>query len=311
MQMPFQLTILGSSSATPTSERYPTAQVLNVLERFFLIDCGEGTQHQIRRNRINFQKISHILISHLHGDHFFGLIGLISSMSLLGRKNDLHIYAHSELQRYTRFQLEFLGMTDPGFRLCFHPLNFKKTQLIFEDKKLIISSFPLKHRIPCCGFRFDEKPREPNIIKEQIPRYGIPIRDIKRIKDGDDFITGSGELIPNSELVIPAQAPRSFAYCSDTAYSEEIVDQIKGSDLLYHEATFAESEQQVAATTFHSTAKQAAGIAKMASAGKLLIGHFSARYKSLDQLLSEAREVFPETYIVRENETYPVESGKK
>ncbi len=306
MQMPFQLTILGSSSATPTSERYPTAQVLNVLERFFLIDCGEGTQHQIRKNRINFLKINHILISHLHGDHFFGLIGLISSLSLLGRKNDLHIYAHSELQRYTRFQLEFLEMSDTGFRICFHPLNFKKPQLIFEDKKLTIRSFPLKHRIPCCGFRFDEKPRESNIIKEQILKYGIPIRDIKRIKAGEDFITGSGKVIPNSELVIPAPAPRSFAYCSDTAYSEEIIDHIKGSDLLYHEATFAESEQQVAKETFHSTAKQAAQIAEMASVKKLLIGHFSARYKRLDQLLSEAREIFPETYAVIENETYPV-----
>jgi len=307
MQMPFQLTILGSSSATPTSQRYPTAQVLNVLERFFLIDCGEGTQHQIRKNRISFARISHILISHLHGDHFFGLIGLISSQYLLGRKNDLHIYAHSELQRYTQFQLDFLGMGDPGFRLLFHPLNFKKPQLIFEDQKLSVTSFPLKHRIDCCGFRFDEKPRQPNMIQEQITRYRIPIRDIKRIKEGEDFVTEAGELIPNCRLVIPAPKPRSYAYCSDTAYSETIVDFIRDADLLYHEATFAEAEKKVAEETLHSTSSQAARIALMANAKKLLIGHFSARYKTPDVLLAEARIVFPETYAVCENETYSVE----
>jgi ribonuclease Z len=302
----FQLTILGSSSATPTSQRYPTAQVLHVPGRSFLIDCGEGTQHQIRINKINFTRISHVLISHLHGDHFFGLIGLISSQVLLGRKNDLHIYAHSELQRYTRFQLDFLEMGDPGFRLFFHPLNFKKPQLIFENEKMSISSFPLKHRIPCCGFRFDEKPLLPNLIKEQIKKFQIPIRDMKHIKAGEDFMTATGEIIHNNQLVMPPKKPRSYAYCSDTAYSKKVAAAVNDVDLLYHEATFAESERKIASETFHSTGVQAARIAKLANARKLLIGHFSARYKTTDIILSEARTIFPETYAVSDNETYSI-----
>ncbi|MGV8094818.1 MAG: ribonuclease Z [Mangrovibacterium sp.] len=304
-ELKFYLTILGSSSATPTSQRYPTAQALHMPGRSFLIDCGEGTQHQIRKNKINFSRISHVFISHLHGDHFFGLIGLISSLVLLGRKNDLHIYAHSELQRYTRFQLDFLEM-DLGFKLFFHPLNFKRTQLIFEDNKLSISSFPLNHRIPCCGFRFDEKTLPPNLIKEQIKKFQIPISNMKRIKAGEDFITTSGEIIPNCQLVTPAKKPRSYAYCSDTAYSEAVAEAVKGVDLLYHEATFAESEKQLAEVTFHSTGIQAACIAQRANVSKLLIGHFSGRYKTTDEILSQARSVFPETYAVNDNETYDI-----
>jgi ribonuclease Z len=304
MQMPFNLTILGSSSAMPTSERYPTAQVLNALGRFFLIDCGEGTQHQLRKNRINYSKITHIFISHLHGDHFFGLIGLISTLSLQGRRGELHIYAHSELQRYTKFQLEFLGMDEPGFSIIFHPLNFKKPQVILEDKKLKVTSFPLKHRVACCGFRFDEKPKEANIIKEKIKRYNIPIREIKNIKAGADFVTENGELIPNKELVIPAPHPRSYAFCSDTAYSEAMIPEIASVDLLYHEATFAENEAMVAAETFHSTGKEAARIAQKAQAGKLLIGHFSSRYKKPAIILEEAKTIFPNTEIADENSTF-------
>lgn len=305
--MPFQLTILGSSSATPTSQRYPTAQALHVPGRSFLIDCGEGTQNQIRKNKINFSRIGHVFISHLHGDHFFGLIGLLSSQVLLGRRNDLHIFAHSELQRYTRFQLDFLEMGDPGFKIVFHPLNFKKTQLIYEDDKLKISSFPLKHRVPCCGFRFDEKPLPPNLIKEQIKKYRIPVSDLKRIKTGEDFISESGEIISNSRLVTPPRKSRSYAYCSDTAYSEKTVQAVENVDLLYHEATFAESEKLVAAETFHATGMQAARIARLANAKKLLIGHFSGRYKTIDVLLAEARSIFPETYAVSDNEVYNIE----
>jgi len=303
--MLFELTILGSSSATPTSQRYPTAQALHVPGRSFLIDCGEGTQHQIRKNKINFSRISHIFISHLHGDHFFGLIGLIASLVLLGRKNDLHIYAHSELQRYTKFQLDFLEM-NLGFKLFFHPLNFKKPQVIFEDHKLSVSSFPLTHRIPCCGFRFDEKPAQPNLIKAQIKKYQIPIADMKHIKAGEDFTTPGGEIIPNNLLVTPARHPRSYAYCSDTAYSEKIAEAVKNVDLLYHEATFAEADLKTAAETFHSTGMQAAQTAKMANAKKLLIGHFSGRYKTTDDILSEARSVFPETYVVTDNDVYDI-----
>lgn len=305
MQMPFQLTILGSSSATPTSQRYPTAQVLRVPGRSFLIDCGEGTQHQIRKNKINFSRIGHIFISHLHGDHFFGLIGLISSCVLLGRKSDLHIYAHSELQRYTRFQLDFLEM-ETGFKLLFHPLNFKKPQLIFEDHRLSVTSFPLIHRVPCCGFRFDEKPLPPNLIKEQLKKYQVPIGSMKGIKAGENFVTAGGEIIPNQILVNPARKPRSYAYCSDTAYSEKVAEVVKDADLLYHEATFAESDRKTAEETCHSTGMQAAQIAKLANAKRLLIGHFSGRYKSTDEILSEARAVFPATYVVNDNDVFDI-----
>lgn len=307
MQLPFQLTILGSSSAVPTSQRYPTAQVLNALGRFFLIDCGEGTQHQLRKNKISFGKINHIFISHLHGDHIFGLIGLISTQTLLGRKTDLHIYANSELQKFIQFQLDFLGVEDPGFRLVFHPLNFKKEQLIFEDKRMTVTSFPLNHRIPCNGFLFREKAKEPNIIKEQIKKYDIPIREIKHIKAGADFTTSDGKLIKNEDLTILATKARSYAFCSDTAYFEKIVHVVKGVDLLYHEATFTDSEKEVAQMTFHSTAKDAAQIAKLAGVGKLLIGHFSARYKHPEMILEEARSIFPETYAVYEDEQYSLE----
>ena len=306
MQMPFQLTILGSSSAMPTSKRYPTAQVLNVLGRFFLIDCGEGTQHQLRKNKIGFGRLNHILISHLHGDHFFGLIGFISTQILLGRTNDLHIFAHSELQRYIQFQIDFLKIQDLGFRLVFHPLNFKKEQVILDDEKLTITSFPLNHRIQCCGFLFEEKEKEANIKKGQLKKYQIPIRDIKNIKAGADFVTEEGEIISNKKLVIPPQKPRSYAFCSDTAYHEKIIPIIQDVDLLYHEATFADSEQALAKTTFHSTGKEAAQIAKKANAGKLLIGHFSARYKEPQVILDEARSIFPETYAISEDEVYEV-----
>ncbi|MGQ7869269.1 ribonuclease Z [Sunxiuqinia sp. sy24] len=306
MQMPFQLTILGSSSAMPTSSRYPTAQVLNVLGRFFLIDCGEGTQHQIRKNKVGFGRLDHVFISHLHGDHFFGLIGFISTQVLLGRTKDLHIYAHSELQRYTQFQLDFLGMDELGFRLVFHPLNFKKPQLILDDEKLSITSFPLNHRIPCCGFLFREKAKEPNIKKGQLKKYQIPIREIKNIKTGADFTTEQGEIIPNKNLVTPAPTPRSFAFCSDTAYHEQILPVIEGVDLLYHEATFAESEKEMAKTTFHSTGKEAALIAQKARVGQLLVGHFSARYKQVDSILEEAKSIFANTHAIAEGEVYPI-----
>ncbi len=307
MHLPFQLTVLGSSSAMPTSSRYPTAQVLNVLGRFFLIDCGEGTQHQIRKLRVGFSKLNHILISHLHGDHFFGLIGYLSTQILLGRTSDLYIYAHSELQRYIQFQLEFLGIREMDYKLVFHPLNFRKEQLIYEDEKVSITSFPLKHRIQCCGFFFKEKEREANIKKGQIKKYDIPIKKIKNIKKGADFVTENGEIIKNAKLVTPPPKPRSFAFCSDTIYSESFIETIKDVDLLYHEATFAEIDKKLAKDTFHSTGKEAAQVAKLANAKKLLIGHFSARYKKPQLILDEAREIFKETYAAEDGETYTVE----
>lgn len=289
--MAFELTILGSSSALPTSERYPTAQVLNASGRFFLIDCGEGTQIQIRRQKIAFGKIRHIFISHLHGDHYYGLIGLISTFNLLGIKNDLHIYSPSQLKEILQPQLNLLK-AGLQFNIIFHPLNFKKPELIFEDKVIEVISFPLKHSINCCGFLFREKIKERNIKKEYIQEFNIPIAQIRAIKQGADFETENGKIIPNEQLTTPPPPPVSYAFCSDTAFHPPVVETIKEVSTLYHEATFTEEMKEWAVKTYHSTALDAAKIAKMANAGKLIIGHFSSRYKTTDQFLKEAQSEF-------------------
>ena len=303
--MTFELTILGSSSAVPTSERYPTAQVLNMLGRFFLIDCGEGTQIQIRRQKIGFGKITRIFISHLHGDHYYGLIGLISTFNLLGLKKDIHVYSPSQLKDIIQPQLDFLK-GDLQFNVIFHPLNFKKPQLIFEDKKVEVVSFPLKHSINCCGFLFREKEKEANIKKECIQQFNIPIAQIVKIKQGAGFITEKGETIPHEVLTTPPPPPLSYAFCSDTAFHPPIVEVIKGVNLLYHEATFTEELRDWADKTYHSTALDAAKIAQMAHAGKLIIGHFSSRYKTTEPFLTEAKTVFPNTEDVVDGRTYVI-----
>ena len=306
----FELIILGTSSALPTSNRYPTSQVLHVHGRFFLIDCGEGTQTQMRKYKIGLSKINHIFITHLHGDHIFGLIGLISTMTLLGRINDLHIFAHSELQKYLSFQLQFLYYEGISFKIIYHPLNFKKEQKIFEDSKVIVFSFPLVHRIPTCGFRFEEKPPLPNLIAAKIEEYQIPIRDRQRIKEGEDFTTSSGQLIPHSELTINKHPARSFAFCSDTRYDESYIESVRNVNLLYHEATFADDNSNLAKSTFHSTGKDAASVAQKAQVGKLIIGHFSARYKDHTVILKEAQAVFPNTLAIAEGDVIRIENGQ-
>jgi ribonuclease Z len=303
--MPFELTILGSSSALPTSERYPTAQVLNVLGRFFLIDCGEGTQIQIRRQKIGFSKIKHIFISHLHGDHYFGLIGLISSMNLLGIKGDIHIYSPSELKNLIQAQLDFIK-GDMKINLIFHPLNFKKPQKIYSDKRVEVFSFPVKHSISTCGFLFKEIQKQANIKKEVIVEFNIPIAQIKNIKAGNDFVTQQGKIIPNEKLTTPPPHPRSYAFCTDTAYYEPIVDIIKGVDLLYHESTFLEELRDFATKTKHSTACDAAKIAKLAKVKKLIIGHFSARFNDVTLFEKEAQTIFKNTVAAKDGKTYKI-----
>ena len=303
--MPFELTILGSSSALPTSDKYPTGQIFNVFGRFFLIDCGEGTQIQIRRNKIGFGKINHIFISHLHGDHYYGLIGLISTFNLLGRKHDLHIYSPSELKQLIQPQIDFIK-GDMQFKILFHPLDFKKIRQIYIDKHIEVISFPLLHSIPTCGFLFREIRKQPNIKKELIQYYNISIAEIKNIKAGGNFTTNSGEVIPHETLTTPPPLPRSYAFCTDTAFYPQIVETIKGVDLLYHEATFAEDMKEFANSTLHSTAKEAAEIAKLAGVKKLIIGHFSARYKNKNPFLDEAKQVFENTAIAREGEIHKV-----
>jgi ribonuclease Z len=303
--MLFELTILGSSSAIPTSEKYPTAQVLKTPGRFFLIDCGEGTQIQLRRQKIGFGRIKHIFISHLHGDHFYGLIGLISTFNLLGLKNDIHVYSPSQLKDVIQPQLDFLKGA-MQFKVIFHPLNFKKPEVIYEDRRMEVTSFPLNHSISCCGFLFREKTKEPNIRKEYIQKYNIPVEQIKDIKKGADFITAEGVTIPNHELTTPPPAARSYAFCSDTAYHAPVADVIKGCNLMYHEATFTEELRDWADKTYHSTAMDAAKMAKLAETGKLLIGHFSTRYEDDKPFVDEARTIFPNTEAAVDGTTYPI-----
>jgi len=301
----FELTILGSSSAVPTSKRNLTAHVLNVHERFFLIDCGEGTQIQLRRNKIRFGKINHIFISHLHGDHIFGLFGLISTFNLLNRDKNLHIYAHSELENILTRHIEYFER-NLSFKIIYHHINPKLNEIIFEDSKLTIETIPLKHRVPCCGFLFKEKPHLKNIKKNFIEKYVVPIAQIQKIKEGDDFITESGKIIPNAEITLPQFKQRSYAYCTDTAYYEKIIPIINNVDLLFHESTYANNLKKQAKETFHSTAEQAATIAKKANAAKLLIGHFSARYKDITNLIVEARSVFENTIVAEDGEKYEI-----
>ncbi|MBN2486948.1 MAG: ribonuclease Z [Bacteroidales bacterium] len=303
--MTFDLTILGSGSALPTSRRYPTAQALNVLERFFLIDCGEGTQLQLRNAKVKFGHINHIFISHLHGDHVFGLFGLLSTFNLLGRKTDLYIYGHSDLENITGFfRRQFAE--EMQYPIHIMPLKPGALQLIFEDKVCEVFAFPLRHRVPSWGYLFKEKVRGPNIRKELIDIYKLGIKDIIDIKNGKDFTTSEGVVVPNSDLVTAPKPPRSYAYCSDTAYYERITKWIAGCDVLYHEATFADSERKIAKQTGHSTASQAAMIAKKAGVKKLVLGHFSNRYKELDTLLVEARTIFTETYLAEDLQTISI-----
>ncbi len=303
--MTFELTILGSSSAIPTSEKYPTAQVLNIRERFFLIDCGEGTQIRLRQMKFSFARICHIFISHLHGDHFFGLPGLISTRNLLGITSDLHLYAHLEIRELLKPLLEHMK-GELGFGIHFHPLDQGKVELIYTNKHAEVYSFPLRHSIPCCGFLFREKPLLPNMVKEKIGRYGIPLREIRQIKEGAGFITPEGEEIPHAALVIPPPRPRSYAFCTDTAFHEPAAATVAGVDLLYHEATFHSEMEDWARKTCHSTALQAARMAQLAGAGKLVIGHLSSRYKVGEALLREARTLFPETELAFDGARYSI-----
>ena len=300
--MTFRVTILGNSSATPTPERNPSAHVLNVHEQFFLIDCGEGTQVQLRRSRLSFGRLNHIFISHLHGDHCFGLMGLISTFGMLERTADLHIYSHPDLQRLLAPQLEFFCKEIP-YKVVFHPFDPGERTVIYDDRSVSVETIPLRHRIPTCGFLFREKPTPSHIRRDMIDFYQIPIYMRNRIKNGEDYVLEDGTVVPNARLTMPSEPPRAYAYCSDTRYQPKIIEQIEGVDLLFHEATFASSELVRARKTFHSTASQAAQIARDAKVKRLLIGHFSARYEDERILLDEAAAVFPETMLASENLT--------
>ncbi len=305
--MTFSLTILGSSSAVPTSTRFPAAHVVNLHERCFLIDCGEGTQIQLRRNNIGFGKIDHIFITHIHGDHTFGLFGLISTLNLLGRKYDLHLYASPLLEQILNDHIKYFYDHPLTFRIIFHQLGSKKKQLIYEDSNALVFSFPLKHRIPACGFLFQEKPPLLNLRKEMIRFHNVPVSEMHNIKSGKDFLNEKGQTIPNALLTLPPVKARSLAYCTDTRYTESILPVIKNADILYHEATYLHEMKDRARETGHSTAREAGIIARKGNVAKLIIGHFSARYKTTEPLVNEARSEFSESYAANEGDIYHIE----
>lgn len=296
----FEVHILGCGSALPTTRHLATSQVINIREKLFMIDCGEGAQVQLRKSRLKFSRLNHIFISHLHGDHCFGLMGLISTFGMLERTANLHIHCHADLQRILEPQIEFFCKGMP-YNVVFELFNPGEQTVIYDDRSVSVETIPLRHRVPCCGFLFREKPTPNHIRRDMIDFYQIPTYLINRIKNGEDYVLEDGTVIPNARLTTPSDPPRSYAYCSDTCYLPRICEQIKECDLLFHEATFADADAKRAKETFHTTAPQAAEIAKAAQVKKLVIGHYSARYEDESILLKEASEVFPQTILAQEN----------
>ncbi len=306
--MSFSLTILGSSSALPKPDRFTTAHVLNAHERFFLIDCGEGTQIQLRKLRFRFGKIHHIFISHAHGDHFFGLFGLLSSMSLMGRRVPLYIYAPGKIQEIIESLFKKMG-DKPKFPIVFHQLNMNHTGCILETKKLLVDTVPLDHKTPTVGFIFREKETGLNLDRSKVLSLHLSLSEIARLKAGYNVEREDSSVLDVKELSLPPQKLRSYAFVSDTRFSTEIIDSIKNVDLLYHEATYGHEMKERAWLTGHSTAVEAAQIAKMADVGKLIIGHFSSRYKSPDMLLEQACKVFPNTELAFDGAQFDVDNS--
>ncbi|MFD2566175.1 ribonuclease Z [Pseudotenacibaculum haliotis] len=295
--MSLELTILGCHSATPRVNAHPTAQYLEINSRHFLIDCGEGTQRQMRKYKVGFSKINHIFISHLHGDHFFGLIGLISTFGILSREKPLHIYGPKGIKELIDIQLTY-SKSHINFELVFHELTSKKSELIFEDNKVEVRTIPLNHRVYTNGFLFKEKPKPRNLNIDVIKQYSeIDICDYNNLKAGRDFVLSNGDTIKNEVLTKEPSKPLSYAYCSDTSYKPEIKDVIENSDLLYHESTFLSDREDLAKKTKHSTAKQAAKIAKASDVKKLILGHYSSRYNDVSLFKKEAEEVFEEVIL--------------
>lgn len=291
-----KLTILGCYAATPRTITNPTSQVLEIKNRLFLIDCGEGTQVQLRKNKIKFSKINHIFISHLHGDHLYGLIGTVSTFSLLGRTTDLHIYGPKGVKEIITLQLK-LSNSWTTYQLFFHELESNESEVIFEDNKVIVRTIPLKHRIYTNGFLFQEKPGERKLNIEAVQQYDIHTAYYQKIKNGGDITLDDGRLIENEKLSFDPVPAMSYAFCSDTVYNEEIVPIIQNVDVLYHESTFLESEAPLAEKTLHSTAKEAAKIALKANAKQLVLGHYSTRYEGIEPFKKEAETIFPNVLL--------------
>lgn len=296
---PFIVHILGCGSALPTLKHNASSQVVEIREKYFMIDCGEGTQVQLRRSRLKFTKISAVFISHLHGDHCFGLIGMISTFGMLGRTAPLHIYAPTGFKHILDIQINFF-CTGLEYDVICHEINTEEQTVIYEDRSLTVETIPLVHRVPCCGFLFKEKPQLPHIIRDVVDFYKVPVSQFNNIKNGADWIDNDGNVIPHSKLTKPAGAPRSYVYCSDTRYIPDLYEKVKGVNVMYHESTYLSDDEEMAKRYFHSTAAQAATVASDASVGTLVLGHYSARYDIEAKLLSEAEKIFTNTILSNE-----------
>ncbi len=301
----FNITVLGCSSATPTADRHPSSQLVHMNENAILIDCGEGTQNQMIKYHVKYNKIEYILISHLHGDHFLGLPGLLSTMSLNGRQRKLFLIGPMPLKNIIEGFLE-VSDTRLQFEVDFIPTNPENSEVVIETEQIKIETFPLKHRIPCTGFLLTEVKDPRKIEVEKCKQHQIPIEYYPILKRGKDFFKIDGTIIPNAELTIASATPKNYAYCSDTIYDEDIIQYIQGVDMLYHESTFTEDFLKRAEETYHSTAKQAATIAQKANVKKLIIGHYSARYHNVEVLLNEALTVFENTHLAKEGQVYTI-----
>lgn len=302
---PFKIHILGCGSALPTLKHNASSQLIEMRGKCFMVDCGEGAQMQFRRSHIHFSKLNAIFISHMHGDHCFGLMGLLSTLGMLGRTSKLRIYAPKDYEPLFKQQVEFFMQT-MEYEMEMIPIDTEKQQVIYEDHSLTVETVPLQHRVPCCGFIFREKPTLPHIRRDMIDYYGIPVSQINNIKNGADWTNEDGDVIPNARLVQPADSPRSYAYCSDTRFMPALKEQVKGVTVLYHESTYTSEQEDRAKIYYHSTARQAATIAAGAGVGTLLLGHYSARYNDEKVLLEEAKAVFDHSILSQEGMVFDV-----
>ena len=302
---PFKIHILGCGSALPTLKHNASSQLIEMRGKCFMVDCGEGAQMQFRRSHIHFSKLNAIFISHMHGDHCFGLMGLLSTLGMLGRTSKLRIYAPKEYAILFRQQVEFFMQT-MEYEMEMIPVDTEKQQIIYEDHSLTVETVPLQHRVPCCGFIFREKPTLPHIRRDMIDYYGIPVSQINNIKNGADWTNEDGDMISNARLVQPADSPRSYAYCSDTRFVPGLKEKVKGVTVLYHESTYTSDQEDRAKIYYHSTARQAATIAAGAGVGTLLLGHYSARYNDEQVLLEEAKAVFDHSILSQEGMVFDV-----
>ena len=302
---PFKIHILGCGSALPTLKHNASSQLIEMRGKCFMVDCGEGAQMQFRRSHIHFSKLNAIFISHMHGDHSFGLMGLLSTLGMLGRTSKLRIYAPKDYEPLFRQQVEFFMQT-MEYEMEMIPVDTEKQQVIYEDHSLTVETVPLQHRVPCCGFIFREKPTLPHIRRDMIDYYGIPVSQINNIKNGADWTNEDGDVIPNARLVQPADSPRSYAYCSDTRFVPGLKEKVKGVTVLYHESTYTSDQEDRAKIYYHSTARQAATIAAGAGVGTLLLGHYSARYNDEQVLLQEAKAVFENSVLTQEGMVFNV-----